>query len=126
MQVWDTTLVNATNTGFSFEFKGHMYEVDVDVLVQALRLPACDGAPNNYTTEQLFDMLRTLNYKGDITTIGKLTRTKLKRKWNFFFNCINGCFLNKITNFDALPSTSLKIGYSLLHFGNFDYGNIII
>ena len=71
MQVWNTALVNATNTAFSFEYKGHMYEVDADVLVQALRLLACDGAPDNYATEQLFDMLRTLSYKGDITTIGK-------------------------------------------------------
>ncbi|XP_074373766.1 uncharacterized protein LOC141714128 [Apium graveolens] len=77
-EVCDTALVNATNTAFSFEYKGRMYEVDADVLVQALRLPACDGAPYNYATEQLFDMLRTLNYKGDITTIGILTRTKFK------------------------------------------------
>ncbi|KAL8089098.1 hypothetical protein AgCh_038753 [Apium graveolens] len=109
MQVWNTALVNETNTAFSFEYKGHRYEVDVDVLVQALRLPACDGAPDNYTTEQLFDMLRTLIYKGEIINIGKLTRTKLKREWNFFFDCINRCFLNKTTNFDALPSTYLKI-----------------
>ncbi|KAL8104207.1 hypothetical protein AgCh_028437 [Apium graveolens] len=61
-------------------YMGRMYEVDADVLVQALRLPACDGAPDNYATEQLFDMLRTLNYKGDITIIGKFTSTKLKRE----------------------------------------------
>ncbi|KAL8136224.1 hypothetical protein AgCh_010717 [Apium graveolens] len=126
MQVWNTALVNETNTAFSFEYKGRGYEVDADVLIQALRLPACDGAPDNYATEQLFDMLRTLNYKGDFTIIGKLTRTKLKREWNFFFDCISRCFLNKTTNFDALSSTSLKIGYSLLYSGNFDYGNTIL
>ena len=34
--------------------------------------------------------------------------------------------MNKTTNFYALSSTSLKIGYSLLYSGNFDYGNTIL
>ncbi|KAK1355275.1 hypothetical protein POM88_048531 [Heracleum sosnowskyi] len=36
--------------------------------------------------------------------------TKLKKEWNFFFDTISRCFLNKTSNFDALPSGSLKIG----------------
>ena len=91
-----------------------------------MRFPALDGAPDTHTTEQLFDMLRTLGYQEEITTIGKLIRTKLIREWNFFFDCISRCLLNKTTNFDALPSTSLRIGYSLLYSGNFDYGNTIL
>ena len=92
MQVWNTAAVNDTETAFSFEYKGKRYEVDADVVVQALRLPACDGAPTNFDTKQLFAMLRTLNYKGELTTIGKLTRTKLKREWNFFFAASQGVF----------------------------------
>ena len=73
-------MVNSTYTGFSFEYKDQRYEVDVDILLQALRLPALDGAHDTHTTEQLFDMLRNLGYQGEITTIGKLARTKLKRE----------------------------------------------
>ncbi|KAK1364806.1 hypothetical protein POM88_040367 [Heracleum sosnowskyi] len=36
------------------------------------------------------------------------------------------CFLNKTSNFDALPSRSLKIGYSRIHSTVFDYGSFIL
>ncbi|KAK1389830.1 hypothetical protein POM88_018008 [Heracleum sosnowskyi] len=39
---------------------------------------------------------------------------------------LSRCFLNKTSNFDALPSGSLKIGYSLIHSTVFDYGSFVL
>lgn len=44
----------------------------------------------------------------------------------FLFDCISRCFLNKIINFDALLSVSLKIGYSAIYCHVFDNGNTIL
>ena len=51
MQVQNTAVVNDTETAFSFEYNEKRYEVDADVVIQALRLPGCDGAPTNFDTE---------------------------------------------------------------------------
>ncbi|KAK1387901.1 hypothetical protein POM88_016079 [Heracleum sosnowskyi] len=74
----------------------------------------------------LFEFVTKLGYNGEVKRYDNLFRTKLKREWNFFFDTISRCFLNKTSNFDALPSGSLKIGYSLIHSTVFDYGTFVL
>ena len=57
--------------------------------------------------------------------MGRLVRTKLKKEWNFFFDCIDRCFTNKCSNYDALNHLVQHIGYSLIHNANFDIASII-
>ena len=69
---------------------------------------------------------KTLQYKGEHTKIGSLQRALVKKQWNFFFDCISRCFLNKVSGFDALPSGSLQIPYSLIHDTPLNYGEFIL
>lgn len=121
----NTAQVDEKTSDFSFEYVGKRYDVNADLINIALRLPAFEGPPDNYTNETLFQLLRTLVYTGETTKIGGLLRKKLKKKWNFHFDCISRFFLDRINNFEALPSVSLKIVYSLIYSGSFDYGNSI-
>ncbi|MGI4673527.1 hypothetical protein ACR2XN_29110, partial [Klebsiella pneumoniae] len=85
-----------------------------------------DATPDNVSDSQLFELVTKLGYNGEAKRFGNLARTKLKREWNFFFDSISRCFLNKTSNFYALPSGSLKIVYSLIHSTVFDYGAFIL
>ena len=53
-------------------------------------------------------------------------RTKLRKEWNFYFDCIGHCFTNKCSNFDALNHLVQHIGYSLIHNVNFDIASTIL
>ena len=58
--------------------------------------------------------------------MGRLVRTKLRKEWNFYFDCLGRCFTNKYSNFDALNHLVQHIGYSLIHNANFDIASIIL
>ena len=70
--------------------------------------------------------LTRIGYTGDMRCMGRLVRTKLRKEWNFYFDCIGRCFTNKCSNFDALNHLVQHIGYSLLHNANFDTASIIL
>ena len=66
-----------------------------DVIVKALRLP--EGLSTNilYTENEMKGFLVQIGYTGDMRRMGRLVRTKLRKEWNFFFDCIGRCFTNK-------------------------------
>ncbi|KAK1394058.1 hypothetical protein POM88_013114 [Heracleum sosnowskyi] len=97
-----------------FESNGVTHHVTPAVIEEALHLPILgEKVPRVISDSALFEFVKKLGYNGEVKRYGNLFRTKLKKEWNFFFDTISRCFLNKTSNFDALPSGSLKIGYSL-------------
>ena len=111
----------------SFEFDGVTHYVTPAIVEEALHLPILgDKVPAIVSDSTLFEFVTKLGYNGEVKRYGNLFRTKLKKEWNYFFDTISQCFLNKTSNFDALPSGSLKIGYSLIYSTIFDYGSFIL
>ncbi|KAK1391747.1 hypothetical protein POM88_010803 [Heracleum sosnowskyi] len=110
-----------------FESNGVTHHVTPAVIEEALHLPILgDNVPSVISDSTVFEFVTKLGYNGEVKRYGNLFRTKLKKECNFFFDTISRCFLNKTSNFDALPSGSLKIGYSLIHSTVFDYGSFIL
>ena len=72
------------------------------------------------------EFLTQCEYSGDMSRMGILSRTKLCKEWNFFFDCIDRCFTNKCSNYDALNQFVQHIGYSLIHNVNFDIASNIL
>ncbi|KAK1360969.1 hypothetical protein POM88_045443 [Heracleum sosnowskyi] len=130
MQVWNSAVFGKGLSGtlmMNFEFNGVTYNVTPTVIEEALHLPIlCDSVPDVITDSTLFEFVAKLGYNGEVKSYGNLFKTKLKKEWNFFFDSISRCFLNKTSNFDDLPSGSLKFGYSLIHSTVFDYGSFIL
>ncbi|KAK1388397.1 hypothetical protein POM88_016575 [Heracleum sosnowskyi] len=130
MQVWNSVTFDKGYSDtilMSFEYNGITHYVTPVIVEEALHLPVLgDAIPANVSDSTLFEFVTKLGYNGEVKRYDNLFRTKLKKEWNFFFDTINRCFLNKTSNFDALPSGSLKIGYSLIHSTMFDYGSFIL
>ncbi|KAK1360128.1 hypothetical protein POM88_044602 [Heracleum sosnowskyi] len=130
MQVWNSVTYDKGYSDtilMSFEHNGITHYVTPAIVEEALHLPVLgDAIPANVSDSTLFEFVTKLGYNGEVKRYGNLFRTKLKKEWNFFFDTISRCFLNKTSNFDALPSGSLKIGYSLIHSTVFDYGSFIL
>ncbi|KAK1351406.1 hypothetical protein POM88_054379 [Heracleum sosnowskyi] len=130
MQVWNSATFDKGHSDtilMSFEYNGITHYVTPTIVEEALHLPVLgDAIPTNVSDSTLFEFVTKLGYNGEVKRYGNLFRTKLKKEWNFFFDTISRCFLNKTSNFDALPSGSLKIGYSLIHSTVFDYGSFIL
>ena len=70
--------------------------------------------------------IESLGYNGDTSKLGKLVRAKLRKEWNFYFDCIAKCFTNKSSNFDALTQTTQQIGYCLFQNTDFHFASMII
>ena len=131
MQVWNTAVFGQLATSgkphMTFEYNGTTHRVTTEIVEEALHLPSLNGAnPDEVSDSELFELVTKLGYNGEAKRFGNLFRTKLKKEWNFFFDTISRCFLNKTSNFDALPSGSLKIGYSLIFSTTFDYGSFVL
>ncbi|KAK1394455.1 hypothetical protein POM88_013511 [Heracleum sosnowskyi] len=130
MQVWNSVTFDKGYSDtilMSFEYNGITHYVTPEIVEEALHLPVLgDAIPDNVSDSTPFEFVTKLSYNGEVKRYGNLFRTKLKKEWNFFFETISRCFLNKTSNFDALPSGSLKIGYSLIHSTVFDYGSFIL
>ncbi|KAK1357063.1 hypothetical protein POM88_050319 [Heracleum sosnowskyi] len=114
MQVWNSVTFDKGHSDsilMSFEYDGVTHYVTPAIVEDALHLPVLsDAVPDNVSDSTLFEFVTKLGYNGEVKRYGNLFRTKLKKEWNFFFDTISHCFLNKTSNFDALPSGSLKIG----------------
>ena len=94
--------------------------------MKALHLPEEQSAAVSYSKTEMRVFLTQIGYTGDMRRMGRLVRTKLRKEWNFYFDCIGRCFTNKCSNFDALNHLVQHIGYSLLHNVNFDIASIIL
>ncbi|KAK1361435.1 hypothetical protein POM88_045909 [Heracleum sosnowskyi] len=75
---------------------------------------------------ELLRMMREIGYGGSLAKIGQLKRPFLRKEWSFFFDCITRTFGKMCTNWDAIPTDSLQIGYSLLYGNNFDFGRLVL
>ena len=131
MQIWRTVQFGEESMSnkmqMTFKYDNTTYTVTPEKVEEALRLPKMGTSPADLISDAtLFAMVRQLGYNGEVTKFGTLFRTKLKQEWNFFFDTITRCFMNKTSNFDALPRGSLTIGYSLIFSKSFDFGSFIL
>ncbi|KAK1394958.1 hypothetical protein POM88_014014 [Heracleum sosnowskyi] len=108
-----------------FEFQGEEFIVTPTTVRDALGLEDF----NAFTTVgdfELVRMMREIGYSGPLSKIGQLKRPLLRKEWSFFFDCITRAFGKKCTNWDAIPTDSLQIGYSLLYGSQFDVARLVL
>ncbi|KAK1378023.1 hypothetical protein POM88_024767 [Heracleum sosnowskyi] len=120
MQIWSTATYTSgtsnTQPSLTFSYRNDLYEVTPTIVQRALHL----GSPTSFTPFFSEAVLREffikIGYNGDMTRMGRLVRTKLRQEWNFFFDSIGKCFMNKSSNFDALTKATQNIGILLVPF----------
>ena len=122
--IWSTAEVEEEAIKFTYADKE--YVITPEVVRQALRLPEVTSNAPLYPDEENKSFINSLGYNGDTSKLGKLVRAKLRKEWNFYFDCIAKCFTNKSSNFDALTQTAQQIGYCLLNNTDFDYASLIL
>ena len=121
--IWSTAEVE--EEAIKFKYADKEYVITSEVIRQALRLPEVNSYAPVYPDEEIKTFIKTLGYNGDTSKLGKLIRAKLRKEWNFYFDCIIKCFTNKSSNFDALTQTAQQIGYCLYKNTDFDYASLI-
>ena len=124
-QIWNYSSI-ADNGDILFTYVANTFVITRNVIVKALCLPEEQLAPVSYSETEMRAFLTQIGYIGDMRRMGRLVRTKLRKEWNFYFDCIGRCFTNKCSNFDALNHLVQHIGYSLIHNVNFDIASIIL
>ncbi|KAK1372596.1 hypothetical protein POM88_028789 [Heracleum sosnowskyi] len=130
MQIWSTATYTPgtpnTQSSLTFSYGNDLYEVTPTIVQRALHL----GSPTSFTPFFSEAVLREffikIGYNGDMIRMGRLVRTKLRQEWNFFFDSIGKCFMNKSSNFDALTQATQNIGYSLIYGYNFNIASMRI
>ena len=122
--IWSTAEVE--KEVIKFKYADKEYVITSEVVRQALRLPEVTSHAPLYPDEEIKSFIHSLGYNGDTSKLGKLVRAKLRKEWNFYFDCIAKCFTNKSSNFDALTQTAQQIGYCLLNNTDFDYASLIL
>ncbi|KAK1393703.1 hypothetical protein POM88_012759 [Heracleum sosnowskyi] len=128
--LWQTgTYDNGGETGspsIIFEFQEEEFTVTPTTVRDALGLEDFNAFTISVGDSELVRMMREIGYSGPLTKIGQLKRPFLRKEWSFFFDCITRAFGKKCTNWDAIPTDSLQIGYSLLYGGNFDVARLVL
>ena len=124
IQIWSTAEIGEGFIKFSHAEKE--YSITPDVVREALRLPKVTSFAPLYPDEEIKIFIESLGYNGDTSKLGKLVRAKLRKEWNFYFDCITKCFTNKSSNFDALTQTAQQIGFCLFQNTDFDFVSMII
>ena len=124
LQIWNNAKI-ADNGDIVFTYADNPFVITRDVIMKALRLPEGLSANVNYSENEMKVFLTQIGCTGDMRRMGHLVRTKLKKEWKFFFDCIGRCFTNKCSNYDTLNHLLQYIGYSLIHNVNFDIASII-
>ncbi|KAK1365606.1 hypothetical protein POM88_041167 [Heracleum sosnowskyi] len=109
-----------------FEFQEEEFTVTPTTVRDALGLEDFNAFTISVGDSELIRMMREIGYSGPLTKIGQLKRPLLRKEWSFFFNCITRAFGKKCTNWDAIPTDSLQIGYSLLYGSNFDVARLVL
>ncbi|KAK1397218.1 hypothetical protein POM88_007081 [Heracleum sosnowskyi] len=109
-----------------FEFEETEYVITAGTIRDALGFPEYPSYTVGMGDEDLIRMMREIGYSGPLTKIGQLKRPFLRKEWSFFFDCITRTFGKKCTNWDAIPTDSLQIGYSLLYDNHFDFARLVL
>ena len=124
IQIWSTTKVGEGQVKFTHA--GQEYVITLDVVREALHLPQVNSFAPIYPDNEIKTFIESLGYNGETSKLGKLVRAKLRKEWNFYFDCIAKCFTNKSSNFDALTQTTQQIGFCLFQNTNFDFASMIL
>ena len=122
--IWSTAEVQEDSIKFTYADKE--YVITPEVVRQALKLPEVTSYAPSYPDDEIKNFIESLGYNGDTSKLGKLVRAKLRKEWNFYFDCITKCFTNKSSNFDALTQTAQQIGYCLFNNTDFDFASLIL
>ncbi|KAK1387892.1 hypothetical protein POM88_016070 [Heracleum sosnowskyi] len=109
-----------------FEFQGDEFVVTPTTVRDALGLEDFNAFTISVGDSELVRMMSEIGYTGPLTKIGQLKRPFLRKEWSFFFDCITRAFGKKCTNWDAIPTDSLQIGYSLLYGSQFDVARLVL
>ena len=128
LQIWQNAVVDVSGTSviIKFTYDEKEYSITPSVVVKALQLPEVSSYDLSYPDDLIREFIGSLGYNGDRSKLGKLVRAKLRKEWNFFFDCIGKCFTNKCSNYDALTQTTQQIGYSIVHNLNFDIASKLL
>ena len=124
IQIWSTAEIGDGFIKFSYAEKE--YSITPDVVREAFRLSKVISFASLYPDDEIKSFIESLGYNGDTSKLGKLVRAKLRKEWNFYFDCITKCFTNKSSNFDALTQTAQHIGFCLFQNTDFDFASMII
>ena len=124
IQIWSTAEIEEGS--IKFTHAEQEYVITPDVVRKALRLPQVTSFAPLYPDDEIKNFIESLGYNGDTSKLGKLVRAKLRKEWNFYFDCIAKCFTNKSSNFDALTKTTQQIGLCIFQNTEFDFASIII
>ncbi|KAK1379492.1 hypothetical protein POM88_026236 [Heracleum sosnowskyi] len=109
-----------------FEFQEDQFVVTPTTVRDALGLEDFNAFTISVGDSELVRMMREIGYSGPLSKIGQLKRPFLRKEWSFFFDCITRAFGKKCTNWDAIPTDSLQIGYSLLYGSQFDVARLVL
>ena len=90
-QIWHNSSI-ADNGDILFTNADNTFVITRDVIVKALRLPEGLSANVSYSENEMKVFLTQIGYTGDMRRMGRLVRTKLRKEWNFYFDCIGRCF----------------------------------
>ena len=124
IQIWSTAKVGEGQVRFTHA--GQEFVITPDVVRETLHLPQVNSFAPIYPDDEVKSFIESLGYIGDTSKLGKLVRAKLRKEWNFYFDCITKCFTNKSSNFDALTQTAQQIGFCLFQNTNFDFASMIL
>ncbi|KAK1379200.1 hypothetical protein POM88_025944 [Heracleum sosnowskyi] len=102
------------------------YVITAGTIRAAMGFPEFSSYTIGMGDEDLIRMMRAIGYSGPLSKIGQLKRPFLRKEWSFFFDCITRTFSKKCTNWDAIPTDSLQIGYSLLFDNHFDFARLVL
>ena len=92
IQIWSTAEIG---DGFiKFSYAEEEYSINPDVVREALRLPKVTSFAPSHPDDKIKNFIESLGYNGDTSKLGKLVRAKLRKEWNFYFDCITKCFTN--------------------------------
>ncbi|KAK1360765.1 hypothetical protein POM88_045239 [Heracleum sosnowskyi] len=127
---WETGIYDdggdASTPSIVFEFKEVEYVITPGTVRAAMGFPEHNAYTIDVGEAELMRMMREIGYGGSLANIGQLKRPFLRKEWSFFFDCITRTFSKKCTNWDAIPTESLQIGYSLIYGTHFDYGRLVL
>ena len=119
IQIW-STMNTDDEESLKFTYNSTEYTIDREVIAAALKLQSDTSFVESYSDDDVRQWLSDLGYDGDLKRLGKLLRARMRKEWNFFFDCIGKAFTNKCSNFDALTQLTQQIGYGLLHGAIYD------
>ncbi|KAK1365854.1 hypothetical protein POM88_041415 [Heracleum sosnowskyi] len=127
---WETGMYDdggeTGNPSIIFEYEDTEYVITAGTIRAAMGFPEFSSYTIGMGDEDLIRMMQEIGYSGPLSKIGQLKRPFLRKEWSFFFDCITRTFSKKCTNWDAIPTDSLQIGYSLLFDNHFDFARLVL